>query len=225
MNTISLGNLVLNGQLVLLFIFGIAGWLALRFYLRQRAEDYQKDYGDLAFNAFLIWIVVWKGSLLLFEPVQTLKNPLSLLYFDGGVRGRWLAAVVVVIYILYRVRKAGIPYKLTLQAATIYLLGGWGVYHTALLIFQPEQWLYLSGHAILAGGLLLSSWIATLPVSWISILQRWQWFTIGLTFLLFFQKGTSPAGFSAGTWQWIAFAAALVLTIAVIRLNRAQTNN
>lgn len=222
MYTIQVGSLVLNGQLILLFVFGIAGWLTARFYLRDHPEEVQKSIGSLAFNAFFIWLLVWKGSLLLLEPIQTIQNPLSLLYFDGGVRGRWLAAVAVVFYIIYRMKKVGLSREITIQAATLYVLGGWCVYHVGFLAFQLEQWVYLSGHALSAAGLLLSILITRTTLSWTALVQRWQWFFIGLTFLFFFQSSRGAAVLSIDLGQIIAFAAAVALTLYVMRLNRSS---
>src|SRR5690606_36884732 len=60
-----------------------------------------------AWNAIGIWIAVWKGSPLLTDPAGVINQPLSLLYYDGGTIGFWLACLSTAVYHVF---KFGRPY-------------------------------------------------------------------------------------------------------------------
>lgn len=97
MNNIQIGSLVLNGQLILYLAFGAAGWLILRYRLRNIADRH--TIMSIISNAYWMWILVWKLSFLLFHPLEVFHRPAALLYFDGGPRGAWVASLVVALYI------------------------------------------------------------------------------------------------------------------------------
>lgn len=97
MNNIQIGSLVLNGQLILYLAFGAAGWLILRYRLRNMADRH--TIMSIISNAYWMWVLVWKLSFLLFHPLEVLHRPAALLYFDGGARGAWVASLVVALYI------------------------------------------------------------------------------------------------------------------------------
>src|SRR5699024_9068215 len=48
----------------------------------------------------------WKLSIILFQFPFIIKNPLSIVYFDGGAKGYYLAIVLVLLYIALKVKKA-----------------------------------------------------------------------------------------------------------------------
>lgn len=97
MNNVQIGSLVLNGQLILYLAFGAAGWLILRYRLRNMPERH--TVLSVLSNAYLMWILVWKFSFLLFHPMEVFHRPAALLYFDGGARGVWIASLVSALYI------------------------------------------------------------------------------------------------------------------------------
>lgn len=97
MHNMVIRSLVLNGELLLYLSFGAAGWLVLRYRFRHMPEK-EKIMSSIS-NAFWLWIIVWKTSVFLFHPMEVIQYPLSLLYFDGGDRGIWIASLVVAIYI------------------------------------------------------------------------------------------------------------------------------
>lgn len=98
MSNLQLGSLVLNAELLAALAAGIMGWLAVRVKLRKRSD---RDL-SAAWNAIMIWIAVWKGSLLLTDAAGVMRQPLSLLYYDGGLLGFWLACVATAGYLGYR---------------------------------------------------------------------------------------------------------------------------
>ncbi|MDQ6418836.1 TlpA disulfide reductase family protein [Paenibacillus sp. LHD-117] len=101
MTNLQLGSLVLNTELLVYLAAGLMGLLAAKLRLRKRGD------GDLsaAWNAILLWIAIWKGSLLLIDPAGVVRQPLSLFFFDGGAIGFWLASAAVACYLLVRFGK------------------------------------------------------------------------------------------------------------------------
>ncbi|MFL0584832.1 TlpA family protein disulfide reductase [Solibacillus silvestris] len=79
-------------------------WLA--FLLAIFYSDFRSQKADVATNKLLehlvfTYILVWKFSYILFSLSDFLKAPLSLVYFDGGLKGHVLALVVFA-FVLYR---------------------------------------------------------------------------------------------------------------------------
>lgn len=222
--TIQIGSFVLNGQILLLIAFGWFGWAAVRGYVVKKllAED---DFGSIAFQGFVIWLLLWKGSLLLLDPVQTIQYPTSLLYFDGGVSGRWIASIITGIYVAYRTWKQNASWKLTIEAATVFLMGGAAAYHAGLIWFESDNWPFHAGYAVLASVTLLSFYIVKPPIPLIHTLQSWQWFSIGLTLLWFLHPERAFLIRSFSTQQMISFTAGMTLSVYLWLYHGQQTND
>lgn len=60
---------------------------------------------DVIFNSFIYGLVIWKLSYGIVHPNMVLENPLTLLYFNGGVVGLVLAAVFIVFYTYWHLKK------------------------------------------------------------------------------------------------------------------------
>jgi len=220
--TIQLGSFVLNGQILLLLAFGLSGWAAMRGYLRKvPTED---DFGTIAFHAFVIWFLIWKGSPLLLDPVMTIKQPISLLYFDGGVTGRWMASMMTGLYVAYRVWRGSLSWKISAEVATVFLLGGATAFHVGLILFEPDIWLFHAGYATLASAILLSFVFAKQPITVKITVQRWQWFFIGLAFIWFLNPERVFAILSFSTQQAVSFAIGMVLSIFLVAISTAAKN-
>lgn len=56
-------------------------------------------------NAFFTYIVVWKFSYILFYLPNFLKLPLGALYFNGGIKGHWVALLIIVLYVTFLAHK------------------------------------------------------------------------------------------------------------------------
>lgn len=156
MYAIQLGSFVLNGEIILYIAFGFAGWFALR--LRVRRWPEREALLATASSAFLPWILVWKGSLILLDPSGFFQYPASLLYYSGGERGRWIAGGVAALYVVYRVRKHNIPIRTAAEGAVIYCLGGWSGYQLLLAVIDNDELIRHLGAAGLTA-LLLWFWI------------------------------------------------------------------
>ncbi|MFC4598260.1 TlpA family protein disulfide reductase [Cohnella hongkongensis] len=113
---LQLGTTVLNIELLVYLAAGIAGALAVQ-YRQRRNPEKERQIGD-AWNAVFIWLLVWKGSLFLFDPAGVIARPLSLLFFSGGTRGIWLASLVALAYLFLRhYRREGVREAAKLAAS------------------------------------------------------------------------------------------------------------
>lgn len=100
--------------------------------------------GDWMVNSFLLFVLIWKGSYILFHLPLVLAMPKSALFFDGGTRGLFLSLLGL---ILYWVRKV--------DSATLRILP----FLSVLYLFQFEfilNTLQANWLAVLYGGLVLT---------------------------------------------------------------------
>lgn len=144
--------MVVNGQLILFASFYLAGWLMLHYRLRGSQE--KKMIMSVASNAFLLWLLIWKASYFLFHPQEVISAPMSLLYFDGGERGQWIASLAAIAFSGYTFRKQSLPVRLWLDSGVWFWFAGWSVYHTLLLVMGEAPSVY----AFLLAGLGLAAW-------------------------------------------------------------------
>ncbi|WP_165972130.1 redoxin domain-containing protein [Paenibacillus piri] len=101
MDTWILGPLVLQNNVWMTAAAVAAGLGAMKLYVRRGQDSTTKSY-DRVYEALLIWLLVWKLSMLLTDFQSVWESPISLLYFSGGVKGAWIAAAVVVGYVWLR---------------------------------------------------------------------------------------------------------------------------
>ena len=68
----------------------------------------KKVESDIFSSAIIMFILIWKLSILVFQFPFIIKNPLSIVYFDGGIKGYYLAIAIVLIYTWFKVQKQAI---------------------------------------------------------------------------------------------------------------------
>jgi len=74
--------------------------------------------GDWYWNSFMLYIAVYKLSYIFIHFHSFLDNPMSLLYFNGGVWGQILAFVSIALYLLIIQQKQ----LVTLESFSVFLL-------------------------------------------------------------------------------------------------------
>ncbi|WP_143331883.1 hypothetical protein [Domibacillus antri] len=91
MEFIQIANVTLPIQqpAVIAALFG--AWLYTRI-------QYGKSFSEQISNAAFLFVIVWKGSILLFQFPLVIKAPMSLLYFNGGIYGFWLGLAAAFFY-------------------------------------------------------------------------------------------------------------------------------
>lgn len=130
-------------------------------------------------NAFFLWIAVWKGSVLFFDPIGVIQQPMSLLFFDGEEHGRWLASLIVIAYVGYRSHKQIISMKIVMAALITFALAGWLACQLALLASGDEPFWFYAANAGLTALLLLSLLFSQETGSPTRAIQLGVWFSIG----------------------------------------------
>lgn len=221
LRTLQLGSFVLNVQLLLYLAFGAAGWLVVRYRFRH-AE--QKDaIIAIAANAFLLWLVAWKGSQVLFDPSGVIRQPLSLLLFDGGEPGRYLASFSAAGYAGWRSRKERLAFGFVMETAFLYLLAGllssWMI---LLVIGTSPIWFYAAAAGISV--LFLANFLYQLEMN---RMPRWQvyglWFSLTIVLLLF-GNGERPLMVFSFSQQQIIFFIVAAGIIGWSWLDSARVN-
>lgn len=163
MSQIQIGNITISVVWIAVFISFLFASLILRLF--------RKSSGDWLWNGFFLYFIVWKFSYALFNFTFILKNPLSLLYFDGGIKGHFLALLLLGVYLYFFVRKTGETYEeisLVLPAffisfelilrylegniletafhlglILIFLYGAWGISQKKQKLLSQWVWIFL----------------------------------------------------------------------------------
>ncbi|WP_166245394.1 peroxiredoxin family protein [Paenibacillus turpanensis] len=157
MYTIQLGSFVLNGEIILYTGSGIVGVTILQYYARNLIE--REALLSIYFSAWVVWLLTWKLSLVIFNPTDVIHYPASLLYYSGGIRGRWLASILTAAYIAFRLKRIKAPLVRSIQTTLIYLFGAWTGYQIILTLIDRVNWLQHTALAVLAVLLLACIWM------------------------------------------------------------------
>ena len=110
---------------------------------------------DWYWNGFFLYFLVWKLSYILFHFDMFLDIPLSIAYFNGGIKGHFLALVSLSIYLFYISEKKRQP--IHRDAVEVFLLFfiGFETIKYALETNVPAallQLLLLIGYVVLLKG-------------------------------------------------------------------------
>lgn len=216
MSTIALGPLMIRVDILVFIISAVVGYLALKVRLRTREES--PWMLDTYVNALIIGFVVWKFSMIIFDPIRTIQYPLSLLYFTGGDKGIWLGTALALVYVGIRLNKNRSLIVPLVKAAMLAYLSGGFARHTFLWFWDESLGKMALMYALLHGVLAVWAWIkydASIRLFGSIAL----WYSIGATLIPFFDAGrhTVVAGFSS---VQIAFG---VLAFVILILDMLMT--
>ncbi len=174
MSNLQIGSFVLNTELLIYLLAGVGGVLAVR--LRVRGHENKEQLISIAWSAMFIWMLIWKGSLLIFDPKSVISQPQSLLFFDGGVKGLWLASIVSVGYSGFRyVKQLGVQQGVMLLKI---LLAGWLTIYSLLMLLlshTPSMIVFILFLAAIAVLVILAN-----PIRPVTLRIVGQWFGIML---------------------------------------------
>ncbi len=213
LNVIQLGPFMLNFELLILIISAFVGYLGLRYRLSK--AEVEASIRDKFVTALIISLIVWKFSLIVFDPITVLQYPLSLLYFNGGDKGLWLAVVISLIYVWIRSRGDGTSLWLNVDVISIGLMAGSGTYHLLLLMKDTSNILFHLLYISFVAGLLVFLNISKRAVgNPIIINQLVIWFSLGMVGIFFAVKERSYM-FLSFSLEQIFFLFILVITIVV----------
>lgn len=211
MNTITLGSLMIRADILIFFISAAAGFFALKWRLRRREES--AWILDLYVNALLIGFLVWKFSMIVFDPVRTFRYPMSLLYFTGGDKGVLLGTALALIYIGFRVNGKKERTGTLIRAAALAFVAGGFMKHAFTLLWSGSfDWPEALNVALYA---IFTVWLwLTYNDSFRSLLSQALWFSIASVMTPFF-KEDRHAVFAGFTSAQIAFSVISIILLLV----------
>ncbi|WP_231505661.1 TlpA disulfide reductase family protein [Bacillus sp. EB01] len=123
MEVIQIGSFTFMTKWVVLGISFIIGLTLLKLWLlRTQKNETGKRLFDLAFNSVFLGLLIWKGSLLLFEPKLIIESPMSLLYFHGGTWGIILGTLGAFMYFWFKARKLKLPNRMILHSTLVFAI-------------------------------------------------------------------------------------------------------
>lgn len=82
----------------------------------------EKEAANLWSNAFFSFIIIWKLTVILFYFKMTMKNPLTIVYFNGGLKGYWIAFVISLLYFAYKMTRSNKIGRNLIGEAWIFLI-------------------------------------------------------------------------------------------------------
>ena len=97
MESIHIGPLVIQKYMIVLLFAILVAYLYIAILLYKRKEVLKKVEDHLV-STLLLWILVFKFSIILFRPSIIWTNPIGLIYFTGGTYGMYLASIVSVVF-------------------------------------------------------------------------------------------------------------------------------
>lgn len=223
---IQLGHFLIKVQWLVFTISGLFGYFVIRLRL-SKFENIKKSINDTLINLLIILALVWRFSFILFNPGEALRNPLTIIYFSGGIRGFFLSLAVAASYLVYCSIKQRISVLGFADFVISGFLAGALVYNITALIVSKQSLLFYISQSILAA--LLLSWQIKKSETLGNIYnlnQILMWFSLG-QILAFHFKGAQQ-NLQSSIWnfpqQQIVFYALSVLTISLsFILERGKT--
>ena len=148
----TIGPLVIQEQLLLIAAAVAAGYAAMRVRLHKARTETKDQMKARFFEALLLWLVVWKLSILVFQMQSVIDTPWSLLYLSGGSQGAWLAGFAVLAYVWIRDQKTP-SFPINIDSWLVSILVGYLSYRFLEILFLEVN-IPTNGLVLLAGTVL-----------------------------------------------------------------------
>ncbi|MFF2481244.1 hypothetical protein [Paenibacillus sp. NPDC058071] len=129
---IVMGPLIIKVNWIYIAISVLAAYVLMKHRLLEKDEIGNRIMDDLV-HAGIMALIIWKFSLILFNPVDVIKNPYALLYFTGGDRGVWLSVICALGFIYYQSRKQRLAITMYAEAAAVGFVAYYAVYSSMKL--------------------------------------------------------------------------------------------
>jgi hypothetical protein len=215
------GPLLIKYNWIAMAFSALAAYIAMKYWLKEK-RDLSKPILEDITNVFLWAFLIWKFSVIIFNPVAVLNNPSYILYFTGGERGILLSAIVVLIFVSIQSYKRRITFWMYAAVLGAGLLSYKIFYSLFQLIFNdpiPSSFLYDLSQIILASVLLI--WMYSRKEHFEKpqeINQLILWFSIGQILSGFFKSFSVVVFLGLSSEQLVYLASALCcLTIHNVR--------
>lgn len=187
LNVIQLGPFLLNFQLIIFIMSALTGYLALKYRLTK--ANVEGNISEKFVTALFIGFFTWKFSLIIFDPVSVIQYPVSLLYFNGGAKGLWLAIAISMIYLWKSSRKEGTSVLMNLDVMSTGWIASSSTYHLLLLTLDSPNVLFHSLYISLMVGLLIILYKNKKALGNPIVLNQLViWFSLGMIGIFFAEK-------------------------------------
>ncbi|TCP21072.1 hypothetical protein EV207_14622 [Scopulibacillus darangshiensis] len=135
-----MGPVMIKEQWIMYAIGGLTAYIFIRICVSQKWMVARVE--EILWNALFLFVAVWKLSYTLFHPIDAFSSPLNQLYFTGGEKGVVLAFGVVMLYLIFRVKKDKQQLKFYIEPSFIALLTAFGSYQLLTLVLSFSAPLY-----------------------------------------------------------------------------------
>ncbi len=211
MNVIQLGPMLLNFELLILILSAFTGYMTLKY--RSSKANVEESISDKFITALILSFFTWKFSLIIFDPVSVIQYPLSLLYYNGGDKGIWLAIAISMIFLWTRLRKEDTTLWINLDVLINGLIAGSSVYHLLLITMDSTKVLFHSLSISLGVGLLIFMYTNKKVVGNPMVMNQVAiWFSLGMIGIFFAEKERIYLLFSFSKEQILLF---IIIIIAL----------
>ncbi|MNO22597.1 prolipoprotein diacylglyceryl transferase [compost metagenome] len=205
------GPLIIKYNWIAMAFSAFAAYIAMKYWLKDMSEISKSILEDIT-NSLLWAFLIWKFSVIIFNPVAVINNPYYILYFSGGERGILLSAMVVLIFLSMQCKKRRITFWMYAAVLAAGLLSYKWVYSLFQLIFNypTPSFLYDLSQIVLATVLLI--WMYSRKKGFEKpqeINQLIMWFSIGQMTSYFFKSFSEAVFLGLSTEQLVFFAVAL----------------
>ncbi|MGP4081846.1 hypothetical protein ACTWQL_18270 [Pseudalkalibacillus sp. R45] len=204
-----IGPLMIKEKWILYVVAAIVSYLVLKVLTKVKGIDPRVI--ESVWNAAMVFLIVWKGSYAVFYPLQTVKNPIALLYFTGGEKGVVLGFIAVLLYLFLRSKKEALAFSLYIDMTLLTLLTALCTYTLGRLVLdQPISivWWF----EIILYLILIAYWFIKSNADKLLWPETLMWFSLG-NIALSYYKPQIPIllGLSFSQWTYI-----VVSIIAII---------
>lgn len=152
MNTISVGPITLQGDLLILLLAIFGGLLFMSFQMKRNAKKHS-TLNDMWINTAILFILTLKLSPLLYAPTFFIRDPILLLFYPIDQRQMLIALICSLLFVAFYTYKKKLDILVVSQSfiyfylsgSIIYLLAAsrpsimlWGLYEatSVFLIYQ-----------------------------------------------------------------------------------------
>lgn len=201
---------MLRADLLMFLLSAVIGYSVLSIRLRHREEG--RWIKDSYVTALGIGFFLWKFSMLIFDPLEALANPLSLLYFSGGQRGLWLGALGGMAYLAYKGYRNRPLVQLLIKSSVLAFAAVQAARFTMFFLWEGSLGWKLPLCALLSLVLSIAAWLKfDLPLS--SFVPLVLWYSIGSAVFPFLDgnRHIVLAGFSLEQLLFILLAVAMLV--------------
>jgi uncharacterized membrane-anchored protein len=127
------GPFIIKKIWIVIAFSGLAAFTVMKYRLKGRSDPSKRIIDDIV-NVLILAILIWKFSLIIFNPLIVVQNPYAILYFTGGERGAWLSVVGVLCFLYFRSKKRNFSIWIYADTVVVGFLSFYSIYSFLYLI-------------------------------------------------------------------------------------------